>query len=429
MTQEISKTRDKRQHSKAIRGLLRDFAAITLGRVASAVLQAGLFVLLARSISPGDFGVVVATTGLLVFLQAVADFGITALLSQVRVQSEDDGLVRAGAFFSIWSSCALAVVCAVLLISFSFSQPIYLMLVPLAATAALERVADTYMAVALADGRAARNVANLTARRVVALAAFILLAVVGRVDPVLSFGISTVSAAILSAFSATRTVRISRSVTVRARELLLQSWPFWMNSMAVQGRNLDAAVVGAVAGPVISGLYGAAARLTTVFRIVPTSLATALLPNVSRLVGSGDRLKVLIRPVSAVMLVSSMMYCAAAIVVPFIVPVMLGAEYAAVVDVIQVTLVGMPFAAAASLSSSILQGLGLKHYVGGVSVVFTLVCLGFVAAGALVEGPVGAAWGLAGSFVVQAGLLSYKLRGAVRSFAEFQSSPLPEKVR
>lgn len=394
--------------------LLGQFAWTGGGRLAAALVQAGTFVVLARAATPAEFGAVASVTGVVVVAQALLDLGVTAHMTKVRAAEADHGAIRTSVLYTVASSLLLGIAGSlVMLVVGGVGLPLAFALAPLSLQYAFERIADVLMCIPLADGNSRPSAINLLTRRLLGLALLLALLAVG-VTAILAFTAAMSVAAAVNAYTAfLYTRRMIPTATEPLRVLLGNSRPFWVNSVAVQARTLDATVVATVGGAHMSGVYAAASRLTSTFRIIPNSLAAVLLPGVSRAHATGVGMRSLVRPSALVLGVSSLLYLVGAAISPWVIPLLLGSEYTESVGATQVILLGMPFAAATSLLTSILQGIGHQRYVGTVAVVFTASALGLVALGALL-GPVEAAFGLSISFVLQAVLLAGRLVVVVR---------------
>jgi O-antigen/teichoic acid export membrane protein len=109
----------------------------------------------------------------------------------------------------------------------------------------------------------------------------------------------------------------------------------------------------------------------------------------------------------------SLFYFAVMVAVPWGVPLLLGKQYIPAVPVVQVVVGGLAFAALASVVAAILQGLGRTRYVAGAAIAMSVVCIAFVTIGSLQSGAIGAAWGLALSFAIQAAALTLRLASLV----------------
>jgi O-antigen/teichoic acid export membrane protein len=102
-------------------------------------------------------------------------------------------------------------------------------------------------------------------------------------------------------------------------------------------------------------------------------------------------------------------YIVLALMVPVMVPIFLGDAYRGAITALQITALGLVFAAAAALVTSLMQGVGLKHFVAGTAVFTTVTCLVCVAIGGFFWGANGAAGGLALSYFLQSVMLTFRL--------------------
>jgi O-antigen/teichoic acid export membrane protein len=190
------------------------------------------------------------------------------------------------------------------------------------------------------------------------------------------------------------------------RETLHKSRPYWLHSFATQVRNLDAAVVAMVGTPSQAGYYSVASRISGPMRLVPTSLASVLLPVVARDQRVSHRtLKILVFTLGGM----GLLYALVAVAAPLVIPVLMGAAYEHSVPPVQAMCFGLIFGASASMFASILQGLGEQKYVAGCSVVSAVACIPAIILGTLWLGATGAAIGMIFSFLLQTILFLVKL--------------------
>lgn len=388
----------------------RQFAWVSGGRILAALIQALIMLLLVRAVSPAEFGFFAGVYGVLTVVQTFFDFGLPTLVVRERAKRANPTVVTAALYLnnalSLTMGLSLILVIGLLGV---LVNPQFFLLLPLGLWAAAERNADAWLGVVFADGDARINTTNLVSRRVGNLALFAGLTLWTSIDPVLAFGLSSAAAASASWVFAHSYVkkRLAPAESIRAGALFRLSYPYWINSVATQARNLDATIIGLVAGTAQAGFYAAAARLTSPLRILPTSLAAVLLPASSS--RNSSNMRGLLKLVAYVVGGLGAFYLVLGLIVPYVVPVVLGEAYTGAVPALQITAVGLVFAAAASLLGSLLQGVGLKHFVAGTAVLTTVVCLAGVAAGGLLWGASGAATGLALSYIVQSATLLIRL--------------------
>jgi O-antigen/teichoic acid export membrane protein len=376
----------------------------------AALIQALTMLLLLRAVSPSDFGFFSAVYGVITLAQTTLDLGLPTLVIRERARDATQGIVSAALRLNNVLSVLLAggLLVAIGILGIAVDNH-YFLLLPLGVWAAAERNADAWLGVVFADGDAKVNTANLVGRRIANLAIFLLLSATTSIDPVLCFALSSAVAACASWVFAHVYVakRLPPTPSMRPAELLRQSYPYWINSVATQARNLDTAIANIVAGSTQAGFYAAASRLTSPLRILPTSLASVLLPASSK--RTSETMSGVLKLIGLSIAGLTVMYAVLAFAIPYAVPIFLGPQYIGGILALQVTVVGLVAASAASLLGAPLQGVGFKHYVATVAVVTTATCLIGVAIGGYYFGATGAAFGLSFSYLVQSMALLVRL--------------------
>ena len=387
----------------------RQFTAVLTGYVGSAIIRAVGLVLLARLALPDDFGFFSAVAAAIVIAQAMTDLGLAKLILREHSARADHALVSSALRTNSRLSALLAALLFIILLVAGMAVDTrFLYLLPLAVAAAAEKNADTFLSIALANQQAAVNTTNLIVRRILSLSVFLLGTSLG-INPLLAFSAGEMLAALVSAVLARRyaSSNVETTSTVPFRDVARAGLPFWLNSMAVQARNFDVLITSAVAGTTQAGFYASSTRLTGPLQLVASAASTVLLPFATR---STARLRMV--HASLIFLVgTSIAYLLLAVLVPHVVPIVLGDAYVPSILVIQIVLIGLPFASLSALLTSALQGWGLARLAAVVAVAFTFVCLVGVFLGATLNGAVGASIGLASAYVFQAiGLVTLALR-------------------
>lgn len=387
--------------SRQGRRIAGQFAWASSARIIAALLQALLLIFAARAITPAEFGLLASVLGVATVVQTGLDFGVSTFVTRERAASPDSGSISVALRFNAMTSVGMAVLSAAALLGLGVLNPVFLLLLPLAIWISAERTADVRLSVAFADGDVHVNSLNLISRRAGAILAFLAMMYLG-VEALLAYCLAVAAAALGSSLFANLYVR--RRVTapgdISYRQLLRLAWPYWMHSVATQLRNLDSVITAAVAGAAQAGYFSIASRLTSPLRILPTSLASVLLPNASR-AGRGGMWR-LAKLAGVAALVCVLVYGVVLVLTPLGVPLLLGEDYAPAVPAVMIVVAGLPFAATVSLYSSLLQGAGRKHFVATVSAVASTTCLVAVALLAWWLGAVGAALALSLTFVLQA---------------------------
>jgi O-antigen/teichoic acid export membrane protein len=386
--------------------LASQFAWLSAGRLLGALLQAATMLLVARDAGPHDFGLFSAVFGAAVVFQTAFDAGISTMVVKERAADPTSSYIGSSLLLTDRLALGIFIASALPLVALGFFvDHLYFMMLPLSVWAASERHSDTWLSVTMADGDARINTQTLLIKRTLVLLIYLGAVLIG-VDAILAFSAAMAGTAFVALVTVRKLVsgRIDFSAPrLASKEIIRLSWPFWLNSLGTQARNLDAVVVSAVAGPIQAGFYAATSRATGPLRILSTSLAAVLLPASTS--AKRREIRRLLKLVVVVGLASAAVFCSLIWLVPIAVDLLLGSEYAGAVLPLQVTLVGLPFAAMSSLLGSILQGMNLQFLVAKTAVATTLLCLLFVGVGGAMAGALGAAVALSASFLVQAGIL------------------------
>jgi len=383
--------------------LTRQLVWVASGRILAAVLQAVLLILVARALEVAEFGHLMAFVGVVTLAQVLVDCGVSMFVTRERAAAPESGGVTAALRFTVVSSSLLLLMLAAgLAASAVLVSPVYWSMLPLVLWAAGERNADSRLSVAFADGDVHVSVLNLVTRRSCTILLFEA-AVRGDVPPVLAFSIAAATTALGSATFANLYIRrrVTAPPSLSFRELLRLSRPYWVWNIASQARNLDALLVSAFAGAVQTGIYSSGSRLINPLQILPASLASILLPASARGLKSRRSLGRLIALTFVVVVALTVVYAAIFAATPWLVREGLGARYEGSADVIRIILLGLPFASATALFTSILIGRGHGHAVAVVSSASTTCSLAGICVVAPFTGASGAATVLSASFVAQ----------------------------
>ena len=404
--------------------LASQFAWVSVGRLFGALIQAVTMLLLARDLGPHGFGMFSAVFGTVIVFQAALDLGIATMLVRERAANPASPMIHSA--LRVTDRMAFVLTGAVslpLLVLGSFLDSFFFTLLPLAVWAACERHTETWLAVPLADGDARINTQNLLVRRAITALLYLGAVAVG-LDPALAFSMAMSLTAVVSLI-VIRKIVVMRlaldSSPLTFREVIRSSWPYWINSLGTQARNLDTLVVSTVAGASQAGFYAATSRATGPLRIFSTSMAAVLLPASAS--AGRKQLRSLFRLVWAMTVFCGLLYGGLIIVVPTAVEIFLGEAYQGAVLPLQIVLAGLVFAALSSLFTSMLQGANLQYFVAKTAIATTAVCLALVCIGAFVAGAVGAALALSFSFLFQSAILAVRVaKHARRPPARHRSS-------
>lgn len=389
--------------------LARQFATLLGGRFAAALIQASSIYLLARWANVDDFGLLAAALGVAVTLQAIGDAGATTyIVREVAIR----GINRSVAYAELLSRLVIMTVAMMAALIVLFLWMIngreYLALLPMVGWIVADRSSDIRSAIARGLGDVRIGTINIVARRLVQLGLFSGAYYCG-LDAPWAYSMSLLVGSILVLIVMWKNLPVPPRILIRVRYLrlaFLRCKPYWVHTAATQIRNVDAAIVGALAGATQAAYYGVGARLMTPLRMVPATLATALLPHLVKRGESGSKDVAFGAAVAALIAVP---YLVLVLVAPWLTKY-LGESYIEATIPLQIMCVGLAGASFISIFNAILQARGHAHMVASISVSTAFLFLVLVCAGAWLQGAVGAALAFLVATYVQAVLVFQRAR-------------------
>jgi O-antigen/teichoic acid export membrane protein len=272
----------------------------------------------------------------------------------------------------------------------------------------LERQAEVNSAYLLARGRQTVVCATYLLRRLPTLAAVLLTPAV--VAPVLAFAVTMFAAAAASAVVLGRRVAGELAVVPagRAGACLVPDraiWallrPFWFATAGQGVRQIDVAVLGAVAGTAVAGVFAPASRLVPALLLVPGTYTQLLLGRLS-----AGQASLTVRRLAGVALFTTMSFLTLAVLADIWVPLLLGEGYRASVDVIRVVTASLVFAALSSTIASSLHATDRAAYVAVAVWTGATTTIGLVAVLGAAYGAMGAAVAVAAGYLLQLVLMA-----------------------
>jgi O-antigen/teichoic acid export membrane protein len=132
---------------------------------------------------------------------------------------------------------------------------------------------------------------------------------------------------------------------------------------------------------------------------VPTAFATLLFPAAARQANGSSR--ALFRAVGILLGLTTVMYVSLALLLPVVVPALLGPSFEPATEVIRIVCIGLIFAAATSQLRSLMQGWGYLRLVTLISLNSTVLSLIGIVIAANFYGAIGAGAALAVGFFIQ----------------------------
>lgn len=387
-----------KNNSKASR-LISQFVTILSGRFMAAALQAVTILLLAKWSAPSEFGIAIAIIGIFTVAQTLGDLGVTVYSIREAARHGVSGKVKAAEWLSFWSTSAVAIVLAVGMgvAGYIINNTYYFFLL-LCVWLIFERSLNVKGSIALGLGKAGVGVRNVLIRRGAHLFLFVSAVWVG-IDSVLSYTISAaVTTVVVYVFTRDGFYPHGNEEMASVKSVFSECRPYWIHSLAIQIRNTDSFIVTAIGGPVQGAYYGLASRMANPLRMVPSAIASALLPFLSSTQVNARREAKFLLGLSVVMAIP---YVLLAMVTPFGIAVLLGNEYLGSVLPIQIIVGTLAVSSCSSIFIAALQSRGAATLVSRISMVASFMYLLLLTVGVMVSGATGAAVGFSIGLIMQ----------------------------
>ena len=388
--------------------MTRPILILSSARLIASVLQAISFVVLARSVTLGEFGITntVVVSGAL--LMVIADLGISTFL--LKAHARADPMTRDALALNISSTVLfglLGAAATVVFVATSHSDLAVLALIPIAL--AMEKNFDTSSAVPIADGKFVAVAVGIMVRRGLSLAVFLPLILLDT-DPIVAFSISlfcgALSAQIVLRFATRKRTRHVVPLSSQLRVLRV-TVPYLVSNASSQSRQLDVPIVQMTLNSAAAGLYSGPARLIGPIALVAISASQVLIPRISRQVRPQPR--TIARKLGIFLLVAFAAAWPLAFAAPLVVVFLFGDAYVDAAGVAFWLTLALPFVAFSTPLGSTLQALEDERYVAVNGAVFALLFVAASIVGCLVLGVVGAAVALLATYSLKCLSLLFKL--------------------
>jgi teichuronic acid exporter len=397
---------------------------IFASRASGAVLQALLLILVARFITPEEFGVMNAFVGCFMFLGVVSDLGLTNFsIRAYAIDNDEDAALAAVALQRLLSLGFFAIATGILGIGWALEilPPMW----ALGATAivlwvTLEKVCEAESAIFIARASVVQPAVSIIVRRAVSVLVF--LPSIGQLPPILAFGLSVIAGGAVG-YVYLLTQRGGRSgapVEGYGRASLIRAAiAFGVSNIFAQTRNLDGAAVALASGAAASGAYGASSRLASPIFLVSSAVASSVMPAIA---SSGPRIARrivvfgLFAGLGALVISLSLLPISGQIM-----KLVFGEAYAGAGPILVTVVCATVMNSLISPFSAVLQAKGLAALVARVSSVFGVGVISAIFGGALLLGAQGAALGYLAASTLSAILLGSFAWRAFRSDLEDQS--------
>ncbi len=208
--------------------------------------------------------------------------GLGPYMSVVRARDKNhrdvQGIYRLNRFVN---SALVALLCVIVLMTMLWDSRAWWFL-PFVLALGFQRDAAVLNSIAVADGQTGLFSSNLALRRILALAIFVA-GVLFSLPVAFAFSLSIAVSEAVCNWRLRRRIDFAPASkpSVDVRKILRESKHYWWDTISGQVRLLDVVVVGFVLGPTASGLLAVPSKIGSPIMMIPTSLATLVLPKTS----------------------------------------------------------------------------------------------------------------------------------------------------
>ncbi len=355
--------------------IIKNFSWALLGRIFAALCQTLGIILLARWESVNNFGLIIFMITFNAVLIAFIDFGLNTFMIKERAKDISSKLVIY--CIKINHNITLIVGCIyfiIILILGLYYKDFFLFMLPLTIWLVFERRNEQLLAIYIADGNNKKATKILSLRRFLGLILFIISFNIFNTNPTLLYGISILLSSILLYIFTIKDLKINTNIILdyKFKKLFKETFPYWINSLFAQLRNLDVSIVGLISTPIHAAYFGFINRAVAPLNMIATSMASVILPSVSK------------KEIKEEQFYFYLLFTTILASIPFIllyftanilIPISIGEKYMETIPLIKIMCLGLIFFSASSIIASILQGTNLQNKVAKVNILSTLIYL------------------------------------------------------
>jgi len=361
--------------NKLNKKVLKNFSWALLGRIIAALSQTLGIILLARWENIINFGIVISILAFSTVLMAFIDFGLNTFMIKERAREVNSTLVNycvklnsnitliVGLFFFI----------VILLLSY-YNNNFFFYILPLTLWIIFEKRNEQLLGIYIADGNNKRATKLLVTRRVLAVSLFILSFKLFDINPTLSYGLSLLLSSFLLFIFTLKDLNLNLNLDFKytLKEIFRKTYPYWINSLFAQLRNIDVTIVGLISTPLHAAYFGFINRAVTPLNMVATSMASVILPSVAKKEIKNEHYYFYLIFTT---ILASLPFLLLFFTVDLLVPFALGEKYIPTIPLFKIICIGLIFFSASSIIASILQGSDLQKEVAKVNVISTSIYL------------------------------------------------------
>lgn len=351
--------------------IVKKFSWALLGRIFAALCQTAGIILLARWESVSNFGLIISLLAFSAVLIAFIDFGLQTYMIKERAKNINSLLVNY--CIKINSNITLIIgllfFSIILLLGFYYND-FFFNLLPLTLWLIFEKRNEQLISIYIADGNNKKATQLLSMRRFLGLILFIISFKLFDLNPSLLYGISILlSSIILYKFTLKDlNLDLNFNFDYKLTVLFKETFPYWINSLFAQLRNIDVTLVSLISTPIHAAYFGFINRAVTPLNMVATSMASVILPSVSKK-------EIKIEQFYFYLLFTTILASAPFIflffTVDILIPFAIGEKYIETIPLFKIICIGLIFFSASSITASILQGIDLQKKVAKVNIIST----------------------------------------------------------
>ena len=355
--------------------IIQKFSWALLGRIFAAICQTTGTILLARWEEVDNFGVVVSVLALSIVLISFFDFGLNTFMIKERAKNKNSTLVNYCVNINTKITFVVGIIffLIIFLISIYFNN-FFLYILPFTIWVVFEKRNDLLLGIYIADGNNKKATQLLSTRRFVGLLFFILLFQILDLNPTLAYGISILTSSIILYIYTIKDLNLNLNLkfNYKLKEVLKETFPYWLNSLFAQLRNIDVAIVSLISTPIHAAYFGFINRAVTPLNMVATSMASVILPSVSKKEIKEQQYYFYLVFIT---ILASIPFIFLFFTVDMLIPLALGDKYIETIPLFKIICVGLVFFSASSIIASILQAVNLQKEVAKVNIISTLLYL------------------------------------------------------
>lgn len=357
--------------------------------------------MLARWSSPAEFGMTIAAQSIVTVLATIIGLGLPQYATVLRASKPDSPSISRMLDFTKMTSLLSTFACALIVAMLAWTDSVFWYFLPLAFALGFQRNSAIWDAIVVADGQVKLFSSNLVLRRAVTFVVFSVLQVM-EFQTVLAYCLAILVAAIVYNVRMRSNSHFTpvRQTDVRIAPILRGAFHFWVDAISGIMRQLDVVLTSLILGPLASGYLAVPSRIASPIMLLPTSIATLILPKVSK--GNIQTAKYGIYAGIIVSVFIGIILGVISFFLEVLFAVVLGPEYLAAVYVTRIYFIGFFGLSIIYMFGAVIQGLGFQRIVGRNSVVFSMVSLTLLCVGAWSGGLELAAWGYVAGTLAQA---------------------------